>query len=312
MFKKGIVLALVGVLLLLSQGVNAISWGKIDATPDTPAIYVQRYELQQLRVSVEYTPYLFGYLPVFVEVSVEGSPDWLTVVPSPQTFVLSPGKVKDVTLAIGVSKHDIIAGTTGEINIAIRGRLVTGGLFRQIDEAKFSILVGYNPFTEIAISAVQPIERTSPDKELPFVINIYNYGNTPVIVDLTAEKEPGNWRYVISPSTVKIEPKQAGEETYPYATVTITLTSPHGTAISYHNDWEDFIIKAKARSEAPYYEYEGGRWVRKTDEIELVTSYETYAYFLAKNKGFYIPGFDAIIMIAGIAIAGLLFAKKKK
>ncbi|HEC82614.1 MAG TPA: hypothetical protein ENI53_01860 [Thermoplasmatales archaeon] len=211
-----------------------------------------------------------------------------------------------------VKQHDIHAGQSDKVDIVVRGKLVTGGLFRQIDEAKLSLIVGYNPFTEIAISSPQPIERTAPDRELPFVINIYNYGNSRVIVDLTAEKEPGEWRYVISPSTVVIEPKQPGDETFPYAPVTVTLTSPHGTAISYHNDWEDFAIKAKARSEAPYYEYQGGRWVRRTDEIDLVTTYESTAYFLAKNKGFYVPGFDAIIMIAGISLAGLIFAKKKK
>lgn len=313
MFKKSVILAVVGVALFLSQGANAIPWGKIDAVPDSPAMYVQRYEVQQMQVSVKYTPYLFGYLPVYVEVSIEGSPEWLVVTASPQTMVLSPGKQEYVTLALGVRKHDITAGDRGEVIVAVRGRLVTGGIFRQIDEAKFSIQVAYNPFTEIAVSAVQPIERTAPDRELPFILHIYNYGNSPVVVDLTAEKEPGEgWKYIINPSTVKIEPKQPGDETYPYATVTVTLTSPHGTVISYHNDWTQFIIKAKAKSEAPYWEYQGGKWVRRTDDIDLVTSYETYVYCMAKNKGFYVPGFDAIFLIAGLAIVGLLMAKKKK
>ncbi|HHF55514.1 MAG TPA: hypothetical protein ENL42_01180 [Thermoplasmatales archaeon] len=312
MFKRTVILALAGVVLLLSQSSHAISWGKIDATADTSIAYVERYGLQEIRLTVEYQPYYIGYMPAYVEVSIEGSPSWLTVIASPQTFVLQPRTPKQVTLIMQVKEHDIQAGQSGTVDVTVRGRIVAGGMFRTIDEAKLSIIVGYNPYTEIAISAVQPIERTSPDRELPFIINIYNYGNSRVIVDLTAEKEPGDWKYVISPSTVIIEPKQPGDETFPYATVTITLTSPHGTAISYHNDWEDFSIKARARSEAPYYEYQGGKWVRRTDEIPLITQYETTAYFLAKNKGFYVPGFDAIIMIAGLAIAGLLIARKKK
>jgi hypothetical protein len=312
MIKKPVILALVGVVLLLCQSSHALSWGKIDATPDTSIAYVERYGLQEVRLTVEYQPYYFGYLPAYVEVSVEGSPSWLTVIASPRTFVLQPKTPKTVTLIMQVKEHDIQAGQSGTVDIAVRGRLVTGGVLRTIDDAKLSLIVGYNPFTEIAISAIQPIERTSPDRELPFIINIYNYGNSRIIVDLTAEEKPGDWKYVISPSTVVIEPKQPGDDTFPYATVTITLTSPHGTAISYHNDWEDFAIKAKARAEAPYYEYQGGKWVRRTDEIDLITKYETTAYFLAKNKGFYVPGFDVLIMMAGIAIAGLLIARKKK
>ena len=236
MFKKMVILALVGAVLLLSQNSNAFSWGKIDATPDTSIAYVERYGLQEIRLTVEYQPYYFGYLPAYVEVSVEGSPSWLTVIASPQTFVLQPRTAKTVSILMQVKQHDIQAGQSGTIDIAVRGRLVTGGMLRTIDAAKVSIIAGYNPFTEIAISAIQPIERTSPDRELPFVINIYNYGNSRIIVDLTADKEPGKWKYVISPSTVVIEPKQPGDETFPYATVTVTLTSPHGTAISYHND----------------------------------------------------------------------------
>lgn len=312
MFKKSIILALVGVAILLFQSSSAVPWGKIDATPDSSIAYVERYGLQQVRLTVEYQPYYMGYLPVYVEVSVEGSPSWLTVAPSPKTFVLRPNTQKEVTLMMQVKTHDVQAGESGTVDIAVRGHLVTGGLLRQIEAATLSLIVGYNPYTEIALSSPQPIERTAPDRELPFIINIYNYGNSRVIVDLTTEKEPGKWRYVISPPTVVIEPKQSGDETFPYATVTVTLTSPHGTAISYHNDWEDFAIKAKARSEAPYYEYQGGRWVRRTDEIDLITTYESTAYFLAKNKGFYVPGFDAIIMIAGISLAGLIFTRKKK
>ncbi len=309
MFKKLIIL--VGAVLLFSQSGSAVFWGIIEAVPDTTISYVERYGVQEVTVGVTYKPAIYGWLPVYAEVSIEGAPSWLTVTPTPQILVLMPNRETTLKLTMAVKQHDIIAGTTGSVDVAIRGTLVTGALLRQIKEAKFSITVGYNPFTEIAISAVKPIERTAPDRELPFVINIYNYGNSRVVVDLTAEKEPGNWRYVISPSTVVIEPKQPGEETFPYATVTVTLTSPHGTAISYHNDWEDFAIRAKARSEAPYYQYKGGQWQRVTDEIDLVTKYETTAYFLAKNKGFYVPGFDAVILFLGIAVAGILIRKKK-
>lgn len=312
MFKKSIILVVVAVAVLATQNASALSWGKINATPDMSVAYVERYGQQEINLNVQYQPYYFGYLPAFVEVNVVGSPTWLTVAASPQTFTLKPGETLNVKLLLKVSQNDIVAGTSGEVQLQITARLVTGGSFRQIDEAKLTIIVGYNPYTEIGIRAVQPIERTAPDRELPFSFDVINYGNTRVIVDLSPAKQPGEWKYVISPPTVVIQPKKPGDETYPYATVTVTLTSPHGTAISYHNNWQDFAIKAKATSEAPYYIKQGTGWTRTTQEIPLVNTHEVTAYFLAKNKGFYVPGFDAIAMIAAIALISLVMTRRKK
>jgi hypothetical protein len=251
-------------------------------------------------------------MPAYVEVNIEGSPAWLTVVASPKTFVLDPETTKRVSITMKVNQNDINAGQSGTIDIALTGRLVTGGLFRTLDRATLQILAGYNPFTEITISSVRPIARTAPDKELPFVVDVYNYGNSNVIVDFSLDKEPEKWDYVISPASVVIPPKAAGDETFPYETVRVTLTSPHGGVISYHNDWENFVVLAKARSEAPYYEYSGGKWQETTEQIVQKTYYEARGFFLAKNRGFYVPGFDVLFLLAGLAVAGVLVARKRK
>ena len=308
--KSCIMLTLVGFLLLL-QGVNAISWGIIDATPSTTIAYVERYGQEEIMLSVSYKPYLIGYMPVYVEVNVVGAPDWLTVVPSPQTFVIKPNEVKDVRILLKPSRQDIVAGTASTVEIDVAGKIVGAGMFRQVDRAKISFSVGYNPFTIISIRSPMPIERTSPDKELPFTIDIVNYGNSRVIVDLTPVESPKEWKYVISPSQVMIEPKQPGEDTYPYQQVTVTLTSPHGTVISYHNRWEDFSIQARAKADAPYYVKQAGGWAPSMEERELVNVHTVTAYFLAKNKGFYVPGFDAVFMLLAIAIVIGLIKKKK-
>ncbi len=312
MLRKGIIFAVVVVALFGIQSAQAISWGKIDATPSMTTAYVERYGQEEISLSVQYKPYYFGFMPVFVEVSVVGSPSWLTVAPNPQTFVLKPDESFTVRVLMKVSEHDVVAGTSGTVELSLQGHLVSGGALRQIDGAKLTLVVTYNPFTEIAIRAVKPIERTAPDRELPFTIDIINYGNSRIIVDLSPEKEPTGWKYVISPPTVVIEPKKPGDETFPYETVTITLTSPHGTAISYHNDWESFSIKAKALAETPYFTKQGGSWSRTSQEIELVNTHTVTAYFLAKNKGFYVPGFDVVFLIAGIAIVALLMGRRKK
>ena len=313
MLKKSIVLVFAIIAILSIENADALSWGKINATSDIGMGYVERYGQLQATLTVSYQPYFFGYLPVYVEVNVVDSPSWLTVVPSTPTFTLKPGESRNINLIMHVSQNDVRAGTSGKVVVELTGRLISGGAFRQIDEGKIEILVGYNPFTEIGIRAVKPIERTAPDRELPFSFDIINYGNTRVVVSLTpATKPPSGWKYVISPSTVYIEPKKAGEETYPYATVTVTLTTPHGPIISYSNTWQNFAITAKATSEAPYFVKQGNTWTRTQNEIELVNTNTVTQYFLAKNKGFYVPGFDAISMIAAIALLSVIVIRRKK
>ena len=313
MFKKSIILVFAVFAILTVQSADAFSWGKINATSDMGIGYVERYGQLQAVLTVSYQPYFFGYLPVFVEVNVVDSPSWLTVVPSTPTFTLKPDESRNVNFIMQVSQNDVQAGTSGKVTVELTGRLISGGAFRQIDGGKVEILVGYNPFTEIGIRAAKPIERTAPDRELPFSFDIINYGNSRVVVSITPAKQPpSGWKYVISPSTVYIEPKKAGEETYPYATVTVTITTPHGPVISYANTWQNFAITAKATSEAPYYVKQGTTWQRTQNEIELVNTNEVTQYFLAKNKGFYVPGFDAISMVAAIALLSVILIRRKK
>lgn len=313
MFRKSVILVFAVLVILTMQNASAFSWGKINATSDIGVGYVERYGQLQATLTVSYQAYFFGYLPIFVNVDITDSPSWLTVIASTPTFTLKPGESRPINIIMQVSQNDVRAGTSGKVSIELSGHLITGGALRQIDSTKVEILVGYNPFTEIGIRAVKPIERTAPDRELPFSFDIINYGNTRVVVSLTPAKQPPEgWKYVISPSTVYIEPKKEGEDTYPYSTVTVTVTTPHGPVISYSNEWQNFAITAKAVSEAPYFVKQGNTWTRTNTEMELVNVNEVTQYFLAKNRGFYVPGFDAISVIAGIALLSFIVLKKKK
>ena len=312
MIKKIIMLTVVGIALLSSHNASAALWGQITVTSDDAVTYVNRYEILEATLTLTYQPLYFAIMPIYATISIEGSPTFLTVVPSPPQIILRANEPQTVKLLMVVTEHDSLAGQAGQVHVAVRGELSAGGLLREINPGVAYIGVSYNPFTTISLSAPQSIERTSPDKELPFVINVVNYGNSRVIVDLSVEEDAGDWNMLISPSTIIINPKQPGDDTFPFEPIYVTLTSPHGTAISYHNDWEDFSIKAQAHSDSPYHVYQGGKWVESTEEVYQKNVYQTTASFLAKNRGFYIPGFDALLLIAGIALAGMLVAKKKK
>lgn len=311
MIKKFMVLAFAVGMLLLMQNSHAIGWGQVTVSSSETTTWVDKFSQTSIPMTIEYVPYFFGALPAKVDISVTGT-DWLTVIPSQPSFVLSPNTPKTVDLIIAPSKFDVQAGRQAKIIVSVSGQLVTGGLFRTLDETRLEILVGFNPYTQISVSSVQPISRTSPDKELPFIVDIYNYGNTRVEVDLAFVEEPGDWQKIISPSKIFIEAKPEDDTSFPHETVTITITSPHGTAVSYHNDWQSFSVKAKARSFTPYFVRRAGDWEPQTEENPGFNSAEATAFFLAKNRGFYIPGFDAMLLIAGLALAGLLIYKKKK
>ena len=91
-----------------------------------------------------------------------------------------------------------------------------------------------------------------------------------------------------------------------------TVTSPHGTAISYHNNWQGFTIEGSARTDAQYYTLQSGQWTTSQQDKEKVTVFTTYATVLAKNRGFYVPGFDALLLIGVLGIFAIFMARKRK
>lgn len=306
---------IIGVVFLftaiLIPPASAISWGSIQAEPNYGTYWLGRYETGQVTLTIEYVPYFIAYFPLWVEIQVTKSPTWLTVTPSPSTFALQRQTSARVQILLAVNTHDIEAGETGNVELYITGRIILGGQLRTIDPQRVPILVGYNPFTEVTIQVTKPIERTAPDKELTFPMRVINWGNTPTTVTFTVTSGESDWEVVPS-QPVKIPPKKPGDSAYPEQTVMLTVTSPHGTAISYHNDWEGFTIEGFARSDAPYYELSGGEWGKIKTDKEGITIYTTYANLLAKNRGFYVPGFDALLLIGVLGALALFMARKRK
>lgn len=116
----------------------------------------------------------------------------------------------------------------------------------------------------------------------------------------------------MSPQQIKVEAKKPGDASFPEQTVMFTVTSPHGTGISYHNNWRGFTVEGSARTDAKYYTLQGGQWAPSQQDKEKVTIFTTYATVLAKNRGFYVPGFDAILLIGVLGALAVFMAKKKK
>lgn len=303
---------------ILIPATSAILWGTVESSVDQSAYYMSRYggTAEPIKVTVTYRDLspipMLTFLPAMISLKVTDKPTWLLAILDREEFVIKAGEENAVNahLSLSVTQHDIEAGSGGEVVIEASGELLIP-LGRTLKPTYTRIMVKYNPFTEISVSVPSPIEEAAPDTRLRFPVKVTNLGNAPVTVKLKITEEPKGWEYVVSPTLVTILPKSPGEETYPYEYVYLSMQAPHGTAVSYHNKWEGATITAEATSNSPTYILEGGKWIKHAEPIDGETYYLDMQTTLAKNKGFYVPGFDILPIIAALGIAIILIRKRK-
>ncbi len=300
-------------MVLIPKSSAQISWGRVDLSADPPTYYIDRYGSGSIEITVEYISYIAeGVLPVSVTLEVI-SPDWLSTTLSKKSLDIKPGGgTRTVALNLHIAQPTVTAGTSADIIITAKGELlIKAG--RTIVSSMIEVPVIYNPFTEIIISVKPSIEEVAPDTKVNFPVEIRNVGNAPATVTfgLGGTAEDAGWRLSMSPPSIKVYQVSSEGESPPPETAILTLFSPHGTAISYHNKMEDVTITATARCDSPYYEYVGGEWVKVTESMEYYTSFSIQQKVLSKNEGFYVPGFEVLPLIAALGIAIILIRKRK-
>lgn len=318
MLKRTITIGvLLGTVMLLSTALlapaaQAIEWGAMSASPDISPFYVNRYGGDSFTLTVTYEPFFFQYFPVWAQIEVVKSPGWLTVSPTQPTFPLQSGARKDVKINLALSEQDVEAPSLSSVTIQVTGRIVLGGELREVATAKTDILVGVNPFTQITVSIAKPIERSSPDQELTFPVTVENWGTAQTRVTLQATDVPDDWTDpIISPQQIILDAKKPGDPNPPEKTVSFTVTTPHGTGISYHNKRETFLLQAHAQSFADYWVKEGNQFQKSSKDPENIKQATVYARMMVKNRGFYVPGFEAIVLIGALAVLVLVIRRRR-
>lgn len=308
---------LLGTFMLLSTALfaptaQAIEWGSMTASPDISPFYVNRYGGDSFTLTVAYEPFFFQYFPVWAQIEVTKSPSWLTVSPTQKTFPLQSGTQKNVKVNLALSEQDVEAPSLTSVTIQVTGRIVLGGEVREVATAQTDILVGVNPFTQITVSIAKPIERSSPDRELTFPVTIENWGTAQTRVTLQATDVPDDWTDpIISPQQIILDAKNPGDPNPPEKTVSFTVTTPHGTGISYHNERETFLLQAHAQSFADYWVKEGNQFEKSEQDPENIKQATVYARMMVKNRGFYLPGFEAVILIGALAALAFVIRRRR-
>jgi|GEM_PF-1209728 len=318
MLKRTVTIGvLLGTFMLLSTALfapaaQAIEWGAMSASPDISPFYVNRYGGDSFTLTVSYEPFFFQYFPVWAQIEVVKSPSWLTVSPTTPTFPLQSGARKDVKVNLALAEQDVEAPSLTSVTIQVTGRIVLGGEVREVATAQTDVLVGVNPFTQITVSIAKPIERSSPDKELTFPVTIENWGTAQTRVTLQATDVPDDWTDpIISPQQIILDAKNPGDPNPPEKTVSFTVTTPHGTGISYHNNRETFLLQAHAQSFADYYVKEGNQFQKSSQDPENIKQATVYARMMVKNRGFYVPGFEAVILIGALAALAVVIRRRR-
>jgi hypothetical protein len=208
---------------------------------------------------------------------------WVSQV-SPTTAVFTSTTPQSFTCTVVVPQ-----GTANSQygNLVVNGRAVAGGL-QSMAETKGIISV--SPYFRLTLDSDVPYREISPGTQAFFTVKLTNAGNAvdsfeleiSNLKDLAAKK----WTVVLSANTIpKVQP---GE----YKPFRITAQSPRDWTL-WKSEPSVIIIKATSQN-------------AKDFQQVIALSFPIYAY----EKGFYIPGFDPLFVIAAFGI-GLVALRRK-
>lgn len=210
---------------------------------------------------------------------------WVSQV-SPSTAVFTTTTPQAFTCTVVVPQ-----GTPNSLfgNLIINGRAVAGGL-QSLAETKAIIAV--DPYFRLTLDSDVPYREISPGTQAFFTIKLTNAGNAVDSFELEIsnlkELTSKHWTVVLSANTImKVMP---GE----YKPFRITAQSPRDWTI-----WksEPSVIIMKATSQNA-----------KDFQQVISLSFPVYAY----EKGFYIPGFDPLFLIAAFGIGLVVLRRNRK
>jgi uncharacterized membrane protein len=171
--------------------------------------------------------------------------------------------------------------------LTVNGRAVAGGLQ---STAVTEGIIAVEPYFRLTLDSDVPYREISPGTQAFFTVKLTNAGNAvdsfeleiSNLKDLAAKK----WTVVLSANTIpKVQP---GE----YKPFRITAQSPRDWTI-WKSEPSVIILKATSQN-------------AKDFQQVISLSFPIYAY----EKGFYIPGFDPLFLIAAFGI-GLVAIRRK-
>jgi len=208
------------------------------------------------------------------------------ITPSSMTF---PAGTSTRTFSITVRAPP---GTSHKIsqNIVVGGSWTGAeGLVGDVDQT--SMIVFIDQYFKLILESDNPLTEIAPGDDLVFSMKIWNMGNDEddFVIEIMNQKSltDDGW-------TIPTVPKQTIEEkgVRPFK---IQLTSPQ--------DWTIWKNKVSALNVKVY--SDKSRLTNPDAEVSMF--YSLYV----RQKGVYLPAYDPLIMVSGIAVAMLIFSRRR-
>jgi hypothetical protein len=312
MFAIGIGAFALMVVLCLALAPNANAQGTTGTTntvvtvSSPPGLLKPITEIMVLTVTVEYTyPPAYGVGGSFIaptSVALSAIPqgdaiNWCTASINPsQIFMpIEPATVSSggtVTGTATVTIHvtgDAPASATPIIKI--KATAATNGAFGSSTNGDgYDLQIGIGYYSIIQATVPQPLQKGTPYQQITYPITVMNLGNGKTKIFFDAKNIPTGWQVTL-PSPIILESRQQGGK-ITSQTVNVIVFTPYKTG--YQNNVGSIKIDITS----------------KYAEDTTITGDATSINTLTLSKGFYVPGFDAILMFGAIGLVALFFRRK--
>lgn len=227
----------------------------------------------------------WGY-PTSTEFYITKSQDienW-TVAVSPNPVGLSEGAQTANVTVIVTALPETNSNVSGVITIEGTTR-TTDPVISLSNDFSSQVTVIVKKYYMLSISSSEPYKEISPGSSIIFNFSVINLGNTMIndlYIDIENKDKLGGWIITLPSTAFMIN-----------ASSTINVSISIATPQKWSNDIQEIIIKAES------------------EQANISKKYSLYVRFSTVKKGF-IPGFEAISIIAMLGVCVLLLNRRKK
>ena len=169
-----------------------------------------------------------------------------------------------------------------------------GGQLQPSASTDYPFSVSADYYSLLQATVAKQLQQSGPYKNVPFVMDITNFGNarTQVNFELVSEPKGGKWNAILPTQMILESPNTGLTPTQGQATMTVSTTYKNG----WNNEQGSYTIKIiSAAADAP----------DKTGN-ELQTN------FLVRVRGVYVPSIEPFVMVAAILGTALVLRLRKE
>lgn len=174
-----------------------------------------------------------------------------------------------------------VSGSVGEV-------VATGVPASNTEEKSFALTPDYLPYIEA--TAASKLRQGGPQKQIPFAIDVTNFGNAATKVSFSIEQQPkGRWQGLL-PDPALLDPPGGNQQS---KQIVFNVATPYKNG--WNNDEGAFTLLL-----TPEYQYNS----EKVGSPQQVT-------VLARVRGVYVPGLEPTVMLAALVGSALVLRMQR-